>query len=189
MSKCEKDVKVVLIGESGVGKTSIIKQFTKHVFDEEMESSISSQFSSKIINIPDINKSIRFDLWDTAGQEKFRSLARIFYKDAEVVVFVFDITIKTSFEALQEYWYEKVKSTCKEETIYVLVGNKLDLYNYIQIKDNEAKKWADSIDALYCETSAKSNEGIDDLFEKIGKKSVEGIMHRIAAIYYRTNRQ
>jgi small GTP-binding protein len=164
------DAKVVLLGESGVGKTSIIKQFTRHAFDEEMESSISSQFSSKTINIPDTNKAIRFDLWDTAGQEKYRSLAKIFYKDAKIVIFVFDMTIKTSFEALQNYWHEQVKSNCKEDTIFVLVGNKLDLYNYNQMKENEAKEWADSIEAIYCETSAKTNDGIYELFEKIGKK-------------------
>jgi Ras-related protein Rab-5C len=164
------DAKVVLLCESGVGKTSIIKQFTRHAFDEEMESSISSQFSSKTINIPDTNKAIRFDLWDTAGQEKYRSLAKIFYKDAKIVIFVFDMTIKTSFEALQNYWHEQVKSNCKEDTIFVLVGNKLDLYNYNQMKENEAKEWADSIEAIYCETSAKTNDGIYELFEKIGKK-------------------
>ncbi len=164
------DAKVVLLGESGVGKTSIIKQFTKHAFDEEMESSISSQFSSKTISIPDTNKAIRFDLWDTAGQEKYRSLAKIFYKDAKVIIFVFDMTLKTSFEALQNYWYDQVKQNCKEDSIFALVGNKLDLYNYIQMKENEAKEWADSVEAIYCETSAKTNEGIDDLFEKIGKK-------------------
>jgi small GTP-binding protein len=164
------DAKVVLLGESGVGKTSIIKQFTKHAFDEEMESSISSQFSSKVVNIPDTDKAIRFDLWDTAGQEKYRSLAKIFYKDAKIVIFVFDITLKSSFEALQNYWHEQVKSNCREDSIFVLVGNKLDLYNYIQMKENEAKEWADSIEAMYCETSAKTSKGIDDLFEKIGKK-------------------
>ncbi len=167
------DAKVVLLGESGVGKTSIIKQFTKHAFDEEMESSISSQFSSKIVSIPDTNKAIRFDLWDTAGQERYRSLAKIFYKDAKIVIFVYDMTIKSSFEALQNYWHEQVKSNCKEDTIFVLVGNKLDLYNYTQIKKNEAKMWADSIEAMYFETSAKTNEGIDDLFEKIGKRILD----------------
>ena len=167
------DAKVVLLGESGVGKTSIIKQFTKHAFDEEMESSISSQFSSKTINIPDTNKAIRFDLWDTAGQEKYRSLAKIFYKDAKIVIFVFDMTLKSSFEALQNYWHEQVKSNCREDSIFVLVGNKLDLYNYIQMKENEAKEWADSIEAMYCETSAKENVGIDDLFEKIGKRILD----------------
>ena len=167
------DAKVVLLGESGVGKTSIIKQFTKHAFDEEMESSISSQFSSKVLNIPDTDKAIRFDLWDTAGQEKYRSLAKIFYKDAKIVIFVFDMTLKSSFEALQNYWHEQVKANCKEDTIFVVVGNKLDLDSYLQVKENEAKEWADSIEAMYCETSAKTNEGIDDLFEKIGKKILD----------------
>ena len=165
------NAKVVLLGEPEVGKTKIIKQFARYAFDEE--SSISSQFCSKIVNIPDTDKAIRFDLWDTAGQEKYRSLAKIFYKDAKIVIFVFDMTLKSSFEALQNYWYEQVKSNCREDSIFVLVGNKLDLFNYCQVKENEAKEWADSIEAMYCETSAKENVGIDELFEKIGKKILD----------------
>ena len=74
------DAKVVLVGESGVGKTSIIKQFTSHSFDPFCPTSISSQFTSKIVNIGDTKKAIRFDLWDTAGQEKYRSIEKFFIK-------------------------------------------------------------------------------------------------------------
>ena len=92
------DAKVVLIGEAGVGKTCIIKQFVHHTFDENEVSSISSQFSTRIINVPETPKAIRFDLWDTAGQEKYRSVAKIFYKDARIVIFVYDILNYKSFE-------------------------------------------------------------------------------------------
>ena len=164
------DAKVVLVGESGVGKTSIIKQFTRGIFDEEMYSSTSSQFTTKIINVPDTNKAIRFDLWDTAGQEKYRSLAKIFYKDSKVIVFVYDMTNKKSFEDIQSYWYNEVKSNCKEDSLFVIVGNKLDLYNYKEIEENDPREWAKSIGVMYFETSAKINAGIDDLFEKVAKK-------------------
>ena len=164
------DAKVVLIGESGVGKTSIIKQFTTHSFDPDCAPSISSQFTSKIVNITDTKKAIRFDLWDTAGQEKYRSLAKIFYKDAKIIIFVYEITNKNSFESLRDYWYKEVTSNCLSDSIFAVVANKNDLYNISEIDEKEAMDWADSIGAIFQETSAKSNVGIDLLFDMVGKK-------------------
>ena len=164
------DAKVVLVGESGVGKTSIIKQFTVHSFDPDCAVSISSQFTSKIVNISDTNKAIRYDLWDTAGQEKYRSLAKIFYKDAKIIMFVYEITNKKSFENLQSYWYKEVSANCLPNAIFALVGNKNDLYNKAEVEEKVAMDWADSIGAIFQTTSAKSNIGIDLLFDIVGKK-------------------
>ena len=163
-------LKAVLVGETGVGKTSIIKQFTNGVFNEECIPSISSQYSSKKILIKGIEKEIKFDLWDTAGQEIYRSLAKIFYKDAKIIIFVYDITSKKSFEGIKKYWYKQITSNCNQEPILVLIGNKNDLYDYQEVKDEEAIKYADSIGAIFQITSAKSNTGIDKLFNNIGRK-------------------
>ena len=164
------DAKVVFLGETGVGKTSLIKQYINHIFDESCNSSISSQFCSKIVNIPKVNKSIRFDIWDTAGQEKFRSLARIFYRDAQIIIFVYDITSRLSFEALQQYWYEEVKANCTVKPVLAVVANKYDLYLEKEVEDKEAIEWADKIGAIFQWTSAKSNMGINLLFENTGRK-------------------
>ena len=164
------DAKVVLVGESGVGKTSIIKQFTAHSFDPFCPTSISSQFTSKIVNIGDTKKAIRFDLWDTAGQEKYRSIAKIFYKDAKIIMFVYEIINKKSFESLKDYWYKEVSSICLSDSIFAVVANKNDLYNISEVDEKEAMDWADSIGAIFQETSAKSNTGIDLLFDMVGKK-------------------
>ena len=164
------DAKVVLVGESGVGKTSIIKQFTSHKFDPDCPASISSQFSSKIVNISNSKKAIRFDLWDTAGQEKYRSLAKIFYKDARIIIFVYEITNKKSFEGLQTYWYQQVNANRLRNVVFALVGNKSDLYNNSEVEEKEASDWADSIGAIFQTTSALSNTGIDVLFDNVGKK-------------------
>ena len=164
------DAKVVLVGESGVGKTSIIKQFTVHSFDPDCAASISSQFTSKIVYISDTQKAIRFDLWDTAGQEKYRSLAKIFYKDAKIIIFVYEITNKISFENLKNYWYKEVKDNCLSNAIFALVGNKNDLYINSVVEEKEAMDWADSIGAIFQTTSAKTNIGIDLLFDIVGKK-------------------
>ena len=164
------EVKVVLLGESGVGKSSIIKQFTAHSFDPDIDPSISSKYTAKEYEIKDINKKIKFNLWDTAGQEKYRSLVKIFYKDARIIIFVYNIESQSSFENLKEYWYEEVKNNCLSNVIFAVVGNKIDLYEKCQVKEEVARQWADSINAIFQLTSAKSNAGIDLLFENIAKK-------------------
>ena len=160
-------VKVVLVGESGVGKTSIVSRFTKDTFNEDEISSSSAQFISKTIKINE--QSIKFDIWDTAGQEKFRALAKIFYKDAKVIILVYDIVNKESFESLKKYWY-KESSENSTADIFFVVGNKSDLYENEQVSDKEGKKFAKEINAIFKLTSALSNNGIDRLFEAIGKK-------------------
>ena len=111
--------KIVLIGESGVGKTSIISRYVNKTFDLQVLTSSSAQFISKIININD-ETSIKFDIWDTAGQEKFRALTKIFYKDAKVIILVYDITSKNSFTELKQYWYEQVKLYGRKDVIFAV---------------------------------------------------------------------
>ena len=164
-------LKVVLLGESGVGKTCIINKFTSGIFDPEVVTSLSAQFISKSIEFKEINKTIKFDIWDTAGQEKFRSLAKIFYKDAKVICLCYDITSKKSFNELKEYWYEQqVKLNSDGQPIFAVVANKIDLYETQQVSDEEGKEFAREIGGIFQATSAKSDAGIGNLFENIGKK-------------------
>ena len=163
-------VKVVLVGESGVGKTSIVSRFTKDSFNADEISSSSAQFISKTIKINE--QSIKFDIWDTAGQERFRALAKIFYKDAKVIILVYDIISKESFECLKKYWY-KESSENSTADIFFVVGNKSDLYENEQVSDEEGKKFAKDIKGIFKLTSALSNTGIDRLFESIGKKILD----------------
>ena len=165
-------VKVVLLGESGVGKTCIISQFTEHKFDQNVLSSLSAQFVSKTIEYLDFGKAIKFDIWDTVGQERFRSMAKIFYKDAKVIIFVYDITSQKTFDALQKYWYNEIKNNCKDPVI-ALVGNKTDLYDKQTVEPSVAREFADDIGAIFQLTSAKKNEGIPNLFDNIGKKYLQ----------------
>ena len=163
-------LKVVLLGEAGVGKTCIISQFISGVFDPDTISSLSAQFITKTLDFRDINKTIKFEIWDTAGQERFRSLAKIFYKDAKVIVLVYDITSKKSFDELKSFWYEEqTKLNVDGNPIFAVVGNKYDLYETTQVND-EGKNFAKSINAIFQYTSAKNASGIDELFNNIGKK-------------------
>ena len=162
-------IKVVLVGESGVGKTSIISQFTAHKFDPHRETSLSAQFISKTVEFQDLGKAIKFDIWDTVGQEKYRSLAEIFYRDAKVIVFVYDITTAYSFEELKKYWYEETKTKSTGKHLLAVVANKIDLYNDQKVSNNEGMAFAEEIGAIFQTTSAQSDSGISTLFDNIGK--------------------
>ena len=163
-------VKVVLLGEAGVGKTCIISQFISGIFDPDTISSLSAQFITKTLDYKKYDKSLKFEIWDTAGQERFRSLAKIFYKDAKVICLVYDITSKKSFEELKNFWYEQqTKLNVDGEPIFAVVGNKYDLYETKQV-DEEAKNFAKSIGAIFQYTSAKDTTGINELFNNLGEK-------------------
>ena len=162
-------IKIVLLGETSVGKTSIITRFTQNSFNPNTLSSLNAQFVTKTIEIN--SEKITFDLWDTAGQEKYRSLAKIFYKDAKVIIFVYDITNKKSFDEIKNYWYNETKENVEEENvIFCLVGNKNDLYEEEKISEKDAQEFADSINAIFKSTSALSNTGIPNLFDNVVRK-------------------
>ena len=167
-----ENVKVVLLGESGVGKTSIINQFTSGIFDEDAVPSLSAQFVSKEIEIEKLFEKLKFDIWDTAGQEQYRAIAKIFYKNAKIIVLCYDITSRHSFKELKEYWYEQqTKMYADSNPVLAVVANKSDLYNESEaINEEEGIAFAKEIDAIFQMTSAKSNSGIDQLFQNIGLK-------------------
>ena len=166
-------LKVVLIGESGTGKTSIIQRYSYNLFDPNCASSISSQYISKIIELNDINQSLKFDIWDTAGQEKYRSMAKIFYKDAKIILFVYDITSLNSFTELKNFWISEVKQNCESNVLFGLVANKNDLYSNQQVTKEEGLEFANEIGAIFQVTSAKSGYGITNLFQNIGRKYLD----------------
>ena len=165
-------IKVVLLGEAGVGKTSIIHQFTYHKFDPDCISSISAQFISKTIEYQGYG-AIKYDIWDTAGQERYRSMAKIFYKDAKVIIFVYDITSESTFDGMKDYWYEQTKINCERDAILAVVANKNDLYGDQVVSDEIGQNFADDIGAIFQSTSALSDSGIGKLFDNIGKKIID----------------
>ena len=170
MSSSPEQVKVVILGESDVGKESLIAQFTTGNFDPDVVTNLSAQYVSKTIEYDNLQKSIKFDIWDTAGQEKYRALAKIFYKDAKVIILVYDITKRRSFDELKSYWYEMIKQNADPDAIIAIVANKNDLYDSQQVKDEEAREFARSVKAIFQSTSAKSDSGITSLFDNIGQK-------------------
>ena len=166
----EESVKVVLIGESGVGKTSIISQFTKGIFNPDLMSTNGATFSTKKKEFKESNKILSFEIWDTAGQEKYRSLAKMFFKDAAVALIVYDVTSKKSFEEIKAYWMDLVKENGPKKVIMYIVGNKTDLSDQEVVNEDEARAFAENENVNFWLTSAKNSTGIDELFNEIGNQ-------------------
>ena len=165
--------KIVLVGDSGAGKTCIISRFVNDRFDKSQMTTACPSFCTKEINYPKYKKTINLDIWDTAGQEIYRSISKLFYKGASIGILVYDITNQKSFESIKEYWYKELKENTEDNTCFMLVGNKADLFEQEQVKEEEAKEYANSINAEYYLTSAKNNIRITDLFVQCGIKFID----------------
>ena len=165
MENDEISIKVTLIGESSVGKTCIINKFCKNIFESGLDSTLGANYSQKKIEIN--GKKIRLDLWDTAGQEKYRAIGRHFYKESYIVCLVYDITNKDSFEKIKEIWYPELVEYGEQYKIIGLIGNKVDLFLEEQVSEEMAKKYAEEINAFHKRTSALKGTGIEDLFNEL----------------------
>ena len=161
-------VKAVLIGESGTGKTSIINRLKTNEFNSTQDSTMCSSMFRKIIDIPDFG-SLMVEIWDTAGQEKYRSINKLFYKDSNIVIFVYDITNKKSFDEIKNYWFEQVKENCDLNKITLgVAANKCDLFNKEEVKEDDGKNFANRIKGVFQSTSCFTGIGINDLFNQVG---------------------
>lgn len=169
----EGSVKVVLIGETGVGKTCIISRYINNIFEDNVKTNCAS-FSSKTLTFPEYkNKTIKFEIWDTAGQEKYRALNKVFYKDAAICILVYDVTNKDSFNALKDYYCKQIRDICSKDIIVGIAGNKCDLLENEVISEEEGRNFAKEMNAVFERTSASQNIGIEDLFHNLGCKYID----------------
>ena len=169
MTEGVESFKVVLVGESGVGKTSIITQFIDQTFQEDQQSTTGGTFSTKSV-VCDNGKTLKFEIWDTAGQERYRSLTKMFYNDANAAVLVFDITRKDSFEELQNYWAQQIKECSPPQIILAVAANKSDLIGKEAVDEEQSRAFANELGAIYVSTTATTVESINELFIEIAKK-------------------
>ena len=151
----EDEVKVILLGESGVGKTNLINITMGDNFNESEIVSSTSSFSMKKITVR--GKEYNIKLWDTIGQEKLRSLTKLFYNDSKIAIFVYDITRKGTFEEIKNYWVNDVEEKLGKDIIKGVVGNKIDLFLNEEVSREEGEEFANSINAQFLSTSAKSD--------------------------------
>ena len=150
-----KGIKAILLGESGVGKTNLINAAIGNEFDDNSPSTYYNSFVEKYFEIN--NKKYLLNIWDTIGQEQFRPLTRIFFKDSKIVIFVYDKSLRKSFDELN-YWISEVKKLLGNDIIIAIVGNKADLDESDEdVDENEARQFAISMNAKFKMTSAKMN--------------------------------
>ena len=166
--------KLILIGSSGVGKSSILKRYIQKIFEEEYTCTIGVDFFMKSLNIS--NKSIKLQLWDTAGTEKFKSITTGYYRGANAAFVVFDLTYKSSFESVSEWIQNYYKySNPDSEKYVILIGNKSDLKEKREISEEEIYDFAKNNKIKYFETSAKNGENIDECFYFIAEKLMKDL--------------
>ena len=157
----------------GVGKTSIISCFTKGKFSNNTQVTTSAAFSSRKINYHYLQQTVNFEIWDTCGQEKYRSLTQLFYKDAYIAIMVYDITNKKSYKEAINYWYYQIKDKGMKDVVMVLCGNKADLYEEEAVSEEDAREWARLRKIEFYSVSAKDRETLTEMFQKIGENALK----------------
>ena len=161
----KKYIKIVLIGESGTGKTSLINVYFGINFESFTLATLSPESCSKELKINDVNYLI--NIWDTAGQERFRSMTKIFLKGAKIVIIVYDVTRRESFEEVN-YWVKSVEELLGKDITLGLIGNKFDLIDEQVVSKEEGNEFAKEIGAFFSETSAKEDpKGFQEYITKI----------------------
>ncbi|KAJ3268944.1 Ras- protein Rab-5A [Terramyces sp. JEL0728] len=158
-------VKLVLLGEAAVGKSSIVLRFVNGEFQDNKEPTIGAAFLTQKCKLDD--KIIKFEIWDTAGQERFHSLAPMYYRNAQAAVVVYDITKSASLEKAKA-WVKELQRQANPNIVIALVGNKLDLQVNREVSSEEAEEYAKESGLLFMEASAKTGELVGEIFTEIG---------------------
>ena len=154
--------KIIVIGESRVGKTSLIKRYTKDQFGGVYLTTVGIDFQDKTIEIED--KKVKLQVWDTAGQERFRNVAKNYFQSSNGFLLVFDITDKESFQKLNDFWMDQLNMHAPKKAKSVLVGNKSDLAGQRQVSIEDAEEFAKNNNLKYYEVSAKEGTKVVELF-------------------------
>ena len=156
--------KVVLVGDSSVGKTNIMSKYLKNEFHEDSKATVGVEFGSKQFNIE--GHQIKAQIWDTAGQERYKAITSAYYKGAKGAFVVYDITRKQSFESVDR-WINDLKAAADKKLSIIIIGNKCDLEDQRQVNKEQGEEKAKNSEVAFMETSALSGENLDKAFEKM----------------------
>jgi len=159
--------KLVLLGDSAVGKSSLVLRFVRGQFFEYQESTIGAAFLTQTVALNDT--TVKFEIWDTAGQERYHSLAPMYYRGAAAAIVVFDITNRDSFQRAKQ-WVKELQRQGNPNIVIALAGNKVDLSSKRKVEAEEAQAYADDNGIMFKETSAKTAHNVNELFVEIAKK-------------------
>lgn len=162
-----EEVKLCLLGDAGVGKSSIVHRFVYDAFKPTMESTIGAAFLTKSVTLE--STTYKYQIWDTAGQEKYRALAPMYYRGAAAAIIVYDITVEQSFSAVK-MWIRELKQYAEPDIVVAIAGNKSDLDDLREIQFKDAMEYAEMHNAIFIETSAKTAVNVAALFVEISKQ-------------------
>ena len=162
--------KLSLIGETGVGKSSVAMRFASDSFTQFTEPTIGAAYLSKLLELD--SHSVRFQLWDTAGQERYRALAPIYFRNSSIVLIVYDCTKRASFDGAKD-WLKRVRASGTPGQLVALVANKNDLGASRTVTSDSGAQFAEAEDIEFFEVSAKTGDGVDQLFRALGERVPE----------------
>ena len=163
MRNFDFSVKTIVVGDSGVGKTCLLLRFIRDSFDESSQPTLGVEFMTKIVQTE--KQRIELQLWDTAGQELFRSVTRGYYRGSAGAFLVFDLTQRSSFTNIAR-WLQDITEVARNDVVKILIGNKCDLASSREITREEAEEYAKQNNMVYFETSAKSGENVSEAINK-----------------------
>ena len=171
MEKKEVLYKILLLGDSSVGKTCFLMRYTDNTFQEIHMSTIGLDYKLKNVQLDD-GKMVKIQIWDTAGQDRFRSITKNYFKGAHGIVLLYDITDKGTFESVRN-WIKQIKEEVDDNVCIILVGNKIDLEDKRQVSKEQGESMAAEYGLMHFECSAKTGENIHESFNELLKKTVE----------------
>jgi small GTP-binding protein len=171
MEKKEFLYKILLLGDSSVGKTCFLMRYTDNTFQEIHMSTIGLDYKLKNVQLDD-GKMVKIQIWDTAGQDRFRSITKNYYKGAHGIILIYDITNQKTFENVKN-WINQIKEEVSNKVTIILVGNKIDDEDHRVVSTEQGEKMAKDFGLMFFECSAKSGVNIDSTFNELVKKTVE----------------
>ena len=171
MEKKEVLYKILLLGDSSVGKTCFLMRYTDNTFQEIHMSTIGLDYKLKNVQLDD-GKIVKIQIWDTAGQDRFRSITKNYYKGAHGIILIYDITNQKTFENVKN-WINQIKEEVSNKVTIILVGNKIDDEDHRVVSTEQGEKMAKDFGLMFFECSAKSGVNIDSTFNELVKKTVE----------------
>ena len=167
MSLYDWQFNFVIVGDSGVGKSCIVLNFAEQRPRKQHQVTIACEFAARIVKVK--GKEIKIQIWDTAGQENFRSITRSYYRSSVAAIVVYDVTKRATFDRIKD-WMDEIKNNAHEKVTVILVGNKRDLKDNREVAREEGEKLARQIKVMFCETCAFELPSVENMFEALAEE-------------------